>query len=56
MWPALLDFMWVNTIRRESTTEETAEIFSRQKCKARTAVGRGEEELATYMNRDLSYD
>ena len=32
-----------DTIRRESTGEERPQIFSRQKCKARTVVGRGEE-------------
>ena len=39
---------WVSTIRRESTREERAEIFSRKKCKARTVVGRGGEEPATW--------
>ena len=36
---------WVGTIRRESTREERAEIFSRQQCKARTVVGRGGKRL-----------
>jgi len=34
----------VSTIRRESTGEERDEIFSRQKCKARTVLGRGVED------------
>ena len=37
---------WVGTIRRESAREENAEFFSRQKTKARTVVGMGEEESA----------
>ena len=32
---------WVGAIRRESTREQRAELFSRKKCKARTVVERG---------------
>ena len=44
------------TIRRESTREELKSSRRDEKCKARTAVGRGEEESATYVTSDLSYD
>ena len=44
------------TIRRESTREELKSSRRDEKCKARTAVGRGEEESATYVTPDLSYD
>ena len=39
---------WLSTIRRKSTREERAEIFSREKGKARTVVGRGGEEPAMW--------
>ena len=39
---------WVSTVRHESTREERAEIFSRSNRKARTVVGRGEEEPAMW--------
>ena len=37
---------WVSTVQCESKREARAEIFSRQLCKARTVVGRGEEKPA----------
>ena len=36
---------WVGTIRGKPTRQERADVFSRQKLKARTVVERGEKSL-----------
>ena len=47
-------FSSVRAIRRGSTRRERAEVFSRQKCKARTVVGRGEKSLLCDPGSELT--
>ena len=44
--PGIIFIFYEYSIRRESTREELKSSRDKKKCKARTAVGRGEEEPA----------